>query len=435
MSLTVKHSFASTATDDPAQAASGEILPSHWNESHTVSGPFNDVYNVKDAAFGAYGDGIHDDTAAIQAAINALPARGGTVYFPGGTYNVSSAITVGDGDHASTVSTKNGIKLVGQGAGYAMSGASVPTLISWTGASSSSYIFTLNGRISDCSIAGMQLGCAGNCNGISANSFSGCVFERIEIQNPKQYAISIGAGSAGFDYNIFNYFRQIFVTLSTANSVGLYMDGGSYGVNNNDTWISVFEGCRFETEGNSSSHLSCTGIWLKFVDNCTFVRCHSGSADGSNKDPTFLGVVFDALANDTYPTGVAFYDCAIENTSANEDGSHHIGVNYFYGFGTTDNEVVPTHANLRGVTDQGLVFNKGINFADITITSNITLGGGIYCTAFPLTALGAANARTRSRYLISDSSVPASGNFGATASGSGSYVVPVYSDGTNWIIG
>lgn len=49
--------------------------------------------NVKDPVYGALGDGATDDTAAIQAAINALPARGGTVYFPPGDYRVSAALT------------------------------------------------------------------------------------------------------------------------------------------------------------------------------------------------------------------------------------------------------------------------------------------------------------------------------------------------------
>jgi hypothetical protein len=50
------------------------------------------VFNVKD--FGAKGDGIQDDTPAIQSAINSATARadGGTVFFPKGTYLLNSAV-------------------------------------------------------------------------------------------------------------------------------------------------------------------------------------------------------------------------------------------------------------------------------------------------------------------------------------------------------
>lgn len=50
------------------------------------------AFNVKD--YGAEGDGSTDDTAAIQAAINAASVAGGTVFFPAGTYCISSQLTV-----------------------------------------------------------------------------------------------------------------------------------------------------------------------------------------------------------------------------------------------------------------------------------------------------------------------------------------------------
>jgi hypothetical protein len=42
-------------------------------------------------AFGAAGDGVADDTAAIQAALNAKKA-GGSVYFPAGTYKITQPV-------------------------------------------------------------------------------------------------------------------------------------------------------------------------------------------------------------------------------------------------------------------------------------------------------------------------------------------------------
>lgn len=52
------------------------------------------VYNVK-SGYGATGNGTTNDSAAVQAAINAADAAGGgIIFFPHGTYLLSSAITV-----------------------------------------------------------------------------------------------------------------------------------------------------------------------------------------------------------------------------------------------------------------------------------------------------------------------------------------------------
>lgn len=51
--------------------------------------------NVKSEAYGAVGDGTTNDTAAIQAALDAASAAsGGTVFFPKGTYKTTAALTV-----------------------------------------------------------------------------------------------------------------------------------------------------------------------------------------------------------------------------------------------------------------------------------------------------------------------------------------------------
>lgn len=88
------------------------------------SGSQNLVINVRD--YGAVGDGVTDDAAAIQAAINVCPA-GGAVFFPGGyTYLVGTAIkltggltyygeTGGEGvetGNTSVIKQKNGANLV-----------------------------------------------------------------------------------------------------------------------------------------------------------------------------------------------------------------------------------------------------------------------------------------------------------------------------------
>lgn len=68
----------------------------------------DDGFNVK--AFGAVGDGINDDTSAIEAAIEAARSSGGgTVKFPRGSYRCTSTITI-PVDYT--------IALVGQPAGW-----------------------------------------------------------------------------------------------------------------------------------------------------------------------------------------------------------------------------------------------------------------------------------------------------------------------------
>lgn len=62
--------------------------------SQQSSGPLYDrggaVYNVK--AYGAVGDGVTDDYAAIMAAVAAMPASGGVLFFPAGYYLVGTPL-------------------------------------------------------------------------------------------------------------------------------------------------------------------------------------------------------------------------------------------------------------------------------------------------------------------------------------------------------
>jgi len=52
------------------------------------------------AQFGAKGDGVTDDTAAIQKAIDESKGKPGTLYFPNGTYLVSAAMSAGGVPHS-----------------------------------------------------------------------------------------------------------------------------------------------------------------------------------------------------------------------------------------------------------------------------------------------------------------------------------------------
>jgi hypothetical protein len=71
------------------EAKIAPIVATGTTEPRNLQDRFADVVNVKD--FGAVGDGVADDTAAIQAAIDSLT---GTIYFPDGNYVTSSTINL-----------------------------------------------------------------------------------------------------------------------------------------------------------------------------------------------------------------------------------------------------------------------------------------------------------------------------------------------------
>lgn len=58
----------------------------------TAQAKMRDVVSVKD--FGAVGDGVADDSAAVQAAIDTVETLGGTLLFPPGKYLFNSQVTI-----------------------------------------------------------------------------------------------------------------------------------------------------------------------------------------------------------------------------------------------------------------------------------------------------------------------------------------------------
>jgi hypothetical protein len=79
-------------------------------------------------------------------------------------------------------------------------------------------------------------------------------------------------------------------------------------------------------------------------------------------------------------------------------------------------------------------------YGDVNITGNFTWSFDTYKAnlRFPVVTLATlpnAAGVPGARAVIADSNVPAPGNFGAIAATGGSAIVPVFSDGVNWLIG
>lgn len=107
----------------PSRLQAAQLPVLAWTER-------SDWINVKtDVTPAAVGDGINDDTAAIQAALNS-PGNGVTIYFPPGTYKVTNSLTLNGG------TSHFGVNLIGHGRS---------TTLAWYGASGGNFI-TINGN-------------------------------------------------------------------------------------------------------------------------------------------------------------------------------------------------------------------------------------------------------------------------------------------------
>lgn len=115
--------------------------------SHAISYPQGTVgtalqfaINVKNAPFNAVGDGVTDDTAAIQAAVDFL-SSGGTLVFPTGTYVLTAPITF---------SAQSNLSLFGYGATIQCGSTRIESYFDVSGTSTVRFFgFSFNAKMED----------------------------------------------------------------------------------------------------------------------------------------------------------------------------------------------------------------------------------------------------------------------------------------------
>jgi hypothetical protein len=115
------------------------------------------TYNVLD--YGAVGDGATDATAAIQLAVAAANASGGTVFFPAGTYLVGAIASV------SIITMSDNTVVLGEGAGN--------TVIFLADTSNKNIISAVDKE--NVSVKNLTI----NCNGANQTTGNGIVFEGV----------------------------------------------------------------------------------------------------------------------------------------------------------------------------------------------------------------------------------------------------------------
>lgn len=290
-------------------------------------GPFASWLNVK-AGFGAVGDGVHDDTKALQAALNTLAAANKSIvlYLPAGTYVVSSTLKLNNAINVSVIGESPD-----------------KTILKWAGPASG-IMFQLNGT-----------------------AYS--KFDRITFNGMRNAAVAVDesySGSGGHFDTANEWADDYFIDVATG------IRGGFLGHGFAEVTIERDRFTRNTVAGVSLGNFNALDVWVR---HCLFEDCNYGVTNiagaGNFK-------VYSCLFKNSTSA-----DIAINNTgefSVRENTSVNSKVFYYASFSRNpcsqtiaDNTIIDPVANTAvAVKNQGPVL-----FADNIIRSRSTATGPV----------------------------------------------------------
>jgi hypothetical protein len=325
----------------------------------------NGTINVKD--FGAVGDGVADDTAAIQAAIASLPVGGGTVYFPAGSYRTTSEIVIGNGS-ISNRSNRVGVRLVGASGGLSAGEFGEPRFcakILFDGSNGTNSALRLAGPIHTCSVEHLLIDANGKADhALDLSHIYGCRFVSVFCTGYKTSGIYLHTVNAGLPFGVTqgamdNYFELVMCWLPSLDTAdGLHLEGNE--ANNIGCSRNTFVQCKFAIGAANGATPRPAGIRLAFADNNTWLRCFTAYSDGVSShqgNASYgVGVFFETGTSPQFPQDNGFYDCAIVGgVKGTETGTAGTGGNVFIGYAVSDGEPIPDGLNLTAITHTGFI--------------------------------------------------------------------------------
>lgn len=305
--------------------------------------PTGSLHRADVRDFGAAGDGVTNDTAAIAAALASVPSTGGDVYFPPGTYQITSSLT-----------PQSKTKIHGEGAGSIINDATGNiSLIDIT-------------NVDDIEISSIAL----SGSGVIPVAGRGAIFsgnggsERVRIEN----VYITGAGTCGISLEDCIEVDIVGNTIRSSLENGIQIVGDnvritimgntivSSGAIGSGTQSGIYVGgnaARVAVVGNVIDTAEHVGIRVSGSDNCVF------SSNIIRSAPT--GILLSNADRNTVSgnniiggsLGISVADTSDRNVIVNNTVTTSSGSSITIAAAVTDTQVIGNDAVAHGITDAG----------------------------------------------------------------------------------
>lgn len=398
--IDVLQAFDTTLGTSAGSNSVGFLQAGSGATARTVQGKLRDTVSVKD--FGAVGDGVTDDTAAIQAAITAVLASGenGEVLFPIGTYLVSAPLQITNriGASVGVINLKlKGFGSAGNTKGYypsTLESALIKASVSFSG----DYVLGYERTPGVYGFQGIEI------ENISIDT-SNVVDYGIKIDNP--VGVTMNRVNAYYA-NIANiYLNAVDGDGFNVNLTDLYLWGGSppFGAGFSD--YGILSNARYAMFNRIVMDGGQTGI-KSSGDHCIITNCHLEGNQTSIDISTTGGGLARVTNNYIFPywstgsttgvtcvasgTGAGLFNLIASNTIWSTGGTNPVGVNFkdsynntiignvFYG-DSSAGSCIQLDANGNCIVDSnqfnspGTIINNLFNGGDIVYTNSNNVFG------------------------------------------------------------
>lgn len=413
--------------------AQASIKATGSTASSTLGNRFAYVINVKD--YGAIGDGSHDDTTNIQAALDVAlgtsssPHGNSTelnkpIYFPTGNYkitapllvtSVKAALIYGDGRNESIITYSGGVY-----PGNSVANAdNTVTPILMTNGFAYSTIERLGFSIPDSSTACIYL--FGNFT-TSPVTIRECVFQNATFGVLAGYLSPNNVSETRYEYCLFNAIGGSGLRLVGANTL------------NHNVYSCGFSSCGNGGHGSNSAAISVASGSVPVVIGCDFAGNLLDIYNAGSNPSTITGCRTESAAFAEFSsTAATFVACTQSNGSATSfvklSGDARIMIDSCYPAGPM------THSGGNGslwVRNLASIPSGFLTSFTTQIMEWSTTGNNTVAT-LPTATSNFKGVRT----FVTDSNITSSGAFYTDISGhgGGSNTVPLWCDGSAWRIG